>query len=450
MKKYNSYKKIKSAFFYEIPSLWKRYRIKDIVDRNTYYPVGDGDHGSIKPEMYQDEGIPYIRVQNLTWHGEIIYGGMAYISEELQLANKKSILLPGDILVAKTGATIGKLGLMPETIPQANTTSSVGKVTIDKKRFYSKYILYCFQTHNLHEQIWLKASQKSAQPGFNIDDLIVFEIVAPEKEEQIKIVKYLDYQTSIIDQLIQQKEKLIELLNEKRQAVANEVVTKGLDPKVKMKDSGIEWLGEVPNNWKVTKMKFIATITRGAILRPVDDPDYFDDNGEWTYLNISDATKCDKYLHEGKLRLSELGSQKSARVLPNNLILTASATIGKPFINKIPVCVHDGFIPITNIKCSIDYLYHYLRNPQLYVALGKVNTQKNIYLDEVKDMFITQPPLNEQNDIIAFLEKFEVKNNNLISQVGDQIAKLKEYRQSVISEAVTGKIDVRDWQPKKH
>lgn len=450
IKQYKKYKPINSVVFKEAPINWTKFRVKDTVDRSSYYPVGDGDHGAIKPEMYQEIGVPYIRVQNLTWHGELLTDGIVCISESVQLANKKSILYPGDILIAKTGATIGKLALMPEHIKEANTTSSVGKLTVDKKRFHPKYILYCFQSRALQDQIWLEASQKSAQPGFNIDDLIVFEFLAPDLEGQLKVVEFLDYQTAIIDELIKQKEKLIDLLKEKKQAVINEAVTKGLNPNAKMKYSGIEWLGEVPEHWEITKMKFIATITRGAILRPVDDPTYFDDNGVWTYLNISDATKCDKYLYEGKLRLSDLGSTKSARVYPENLILTASATIGKPFINKIPVCVHDGFIPITNIRCSIDYLYHYLRNPQLYVGLGKVNTQKNIYLDEVKDMFVTQPPTDEQKKIVSFLENFEKTNIELLHQLDRQIGKLKEYRQSIISEAVTGKIDVSDWQPNKN
>ena len=445
-RKYETYKPIRSSVYKEAPIDWNRYRIKDTVDKNTYYPVGDGDHGSIKPEMYQEVGIPYIRVQNLTWHGEVLIDGIVCIGEDVHYSNRKSILYPGDILIAKTGATVGKIGIVPDSIKEANTTSSVAKLTVQKNRFNPKFILYCFQSRALQDQIWLEASQKSAQPGFNIDDLIVFEFLAPDLNGQLKVVEYLDYQTTIIDQLILRKERLLELLKEKRQAVINEAVTKGLNPKAKMKDSGIEWLGEVPEHWDVTKMKFIATITRGAILRPVDEPAYFDDNGEWTYLNISDATKCDKYLYEGKLRLSDLGSTKSARVYPNNLILTASATIGKPFINKIPVCVHDGFIPITNVICNINYLYHYLRNPQIYIGLGKVNTQKNIYLDEVKDMFVTQPPNDEQAEIVSFLEQFEESNNELLQQFEMQIEKLKEYRQSLISEAVTGKIDVREWQ----
>ncbi len=174
-------------------------------------------------------------------------------------------------------------------------------------------------------------------------------------------------------------------------------------------------------------------------------PEYFDENGEWSYLNISDATKCDKYLYESKLRLSHLGSKKSARVYPNNLIITASATIGKAFINKIKVCVHDGFIPFCNIKVDINYLYHYVSNPYLYAAMGKSNTQKNIYLDEVKNMIVTVPPREDQEKIVEHIEKNQNEYSKLIDKAQQAIQLMQERRTALISAAVTGKIDVRDW-----
>ena len=291
---YKKYNITGSNFIKKVPSHWKKLKVKHLVDRDTYYPVGDGDHGSIKPSMYQDEGIPYIRVQNLSWDGTIDISNAVYISEEVQKFNKKSNLFPGDILIAKTGATIGKLGLITNEIKEANTTSSVGKLTVDIKNYNPKYILYCFQSKNFNDQIWLEASQKSAQPGFNIDDLTEFEIASPKLQEQTQIANYLNYKTGLIDAIIEKKEHLIKKLKLQRQAIINEAVTKGLNPNAKMKDSGIVWLGEIPEHWEVIKLKYLAKITRGAILRPVDDPNYFDENGEWSYLNISDATKCDK------------------------------------------------------------------------------------------------------------------------------------------------------------
>lgn len=205
----------------------------------------------------------------------------------------------------------------------------------------------------------------------------------------------------------------------------------------KYKNSGIEWIAEIPNDWAISKLKYISNITRGAILRPVDEPSYYDENGIWTYLNIADVTSCNKYLNFGELKLSKLGSSKSARVEKGNLILTASATIGKPIINNIDVCIHDGFIAFKKSKVNINYLFYFLKNRVLYDNMGKSNTQKNIYLDEVKDIFISIPGEIEQKQISDFLDKKTSEIDTLIADKEKIITLLKEKRQAIITEAVT-------------
>ena len=127
----------------KIPESWSKTRFKYIKDKKDHYPIGDGDHGSIKPEYYCDEGIPYIRVQNLTWGEKLDMEDIAYIPEHIHNCNKKSELKPGDILVAKTGATIGKTAIIPPSIKKANTTSSVGKITLSDTDVCPKYYFYC-------------------------------------------------------------------------------------------------------------------------------------------------------------------------------------------------------------------------------------------------------------------------------------------------------------------
>lgn len=420
MKGYEKYKISKFQWFDKIPEHWIEGKIKYLFEISRGRVISQLE---LKPEAK----FPVYSSQTKN------DGCLGYID---------TFDYEGEMLTWTTdGANAGSVF---QRKGQFNCTNVCGILTPTKElelRYYFYYVDFIAQFYKRPDTNGAKIMS---------NEMAEIHCFIPSIQEQTQIAAFLDYKTNLIDATIEKKKRLIELLKEKRQAVINEAVTKGLNPNAPMKDSGVEWLEEIPEHWEVTKMKFIATITRGAILRPVDEPTYFDDNGEWTYLNISDATKCDKYLYEGKLRLSDLGSNKSARVLPDNLILTASATIGKPFINKIPVCVHDGFIPITNIKSNIDYLYHYLRNPQLYVSLGKVNTQKNIYLDEVKDIFVTQPSKKEQFQIVSYLESFEEKNNKLLLQIENAIEKLQEYRQSLISEAVTGKIDVRDWKNAKN
>ncbi|OOW13192.1 restriction endonuclease subunit S [Acinetobacter sp. MF4640] len=419
----------------EIPSHWKATALK------RYARITDGSHHSPKIES---EGFPFVSVTDVGINN-INFVDAKKITENDYLRLVKEGCKPAvnDVLLTKDG-TIGRACLVTEDMPDFVILSSLGLITPNTK--ISSHFLYYYLVSGINVDQMNSVIHGSALKRMTINKINDLIFTFPDFYEQEKIANFLDHETAKIDSLIEKQQQLIQLLKEKRQAVISHAVTKGLNPNVPMKDSGVEWLGEVPEHWDIVQAKYIADITRGAILRPVDAPEYFDEEGEWAYLNISDATKCDKYLDESKLRLSQLGSTKSARVYPNNLIITASATIGKAFINRIKVCVHDGFIPFCNIKLDINYLYHYVSNPYLYAAMGKSNTQKNIYLDEVKNMMVTVPPRCEQVAIVKHIESSQFKYDGLMQSANSAIKLMQERRTALISAAVTGKIDVRNWQ----
>ena len=208
----------------EIPRDWDITRFKYIKDNNHPYAIGDGDHGTISPSMYQDEGIPYIRVQNLGWGTKLLLDDIVYISEEANKNNSKSILHPGDLVVAKTGATIGKTAIIPNDMKQANTTSSVGKVTVSPDNS-NKYYFYVLGSDVCFKQMWDKASQKSAQPGFNIIDLENFLIPYPIFQEQSRIASFLDSKCSEIDSIIESKQQQLATLEQYKKSLIYEYVT---------------------------------------------------------------------------------------------------------------------------------------------------------------------------------------------------------------------------------
>ena len=209
----------------KIPMDWKIIKLGKTVDSKIRYPIGDGDHGSINPSMYLESGIPYIRVQNLSDSKEIKWDNMVYISEETQKNNSKSILRENDILIAKTGATVGKTCIIPDSIKEANTTSSVGKITVDKQNFDYRYVYYSLRADFTQDLIKLIASQKTAQPGFNIVDMIEFPICQPSKEIQESIANYLDKKVSQIDDIISKQKILIEKLESYKKSLIYECVT---------------------------------------------------------------------------------------------------------------------------------------------------------------------------------------------------------------------------------
>jgi len=436
--KYQAYEEYKGAdlgWLNQIPNHWEIKRLKYLGDALiglTYSPddvVND-----------EGEGVLVLRSSNVQ-NKQLAFDDNVYVNKKVP---SKLVAQKGDILLCARNGSRALIGKNAQIDDYAAGMTFGAFMSIFRSP-YNDYLSKVFNSPLFESQSgsFLTATINQLTTG----NLKGFEIPLPPELERKKIANFLDHETAKIDTLIEKQQQLIKLLKEKRQAVISHAVTKGLNPNAPMRDSGVEWLGEVPEHWEVKQAKYIAEITRGAILRPVDAPEYFDEDGEWAYLNISDATKCDKYLYESKLRLSSLGSTKSARVYPNNVIITASATIGKAFINKIKVCVHDGFIPFCSLKIDRNYLYHYLSNPFLYAAMGKSNTQKNIYLDEVKNMDVTIPSNNEQLEIVKYIESSAATFNKLIQQAEIAIKLMQERRTALISAAVTGKIDVRNWQP---
>lgn len=441
IKQKNKYSGISSIG--NIPNNWELRKLKYITPSNSYYPIGDGDHGAIKPEMYQKEGVPYFRVQNLTWNGEVNYDGMVFISEKVHRSNPKSVLYPNDILIAKTGATIGKLCIIPKEIREANTTSSVGKITVDRENYSVRFVLYSMMSKCFQNQYELDAYEKSAQPGFNIDDLINYYIAIPSLQNQTKIANYLDTKTEQIKKFIDNKKTLITLLEEQRKTTIYNLVTKGLDLSVETKPSNIEWIGNIPKDWTVRRLKMLSRIIRGASPRPIDDPKYFDEDGEFSWVRISDVTASNLYLEKTEQKLSELGASLSVKQFPDDLFLSIAGSVGKPIITKIKCCIHDGFVSFSKISNELDkmFLFYILYSGEAYSGLGKEGTQLNLNIDTVGNIYTPLPPLLVQKKIVKKIEEDLSKIDRAIHTVQQEIELIEEYQKSLIYQAVTGKIE---------
>lgn len=209
----------------KIPATWRLVKITRLLDYTHPYPIGDGDHGLVKPADYQDTGIPYIRVQNLGWGTEITLDNIVYISETTNAKIVNSTLKPNDILFAKTGATIGKTGIIPENIPIANTTSHVGKITV-REKYNPKFILYVLSSQVGYNQFWESAAKKTTRPELSIDEIKAVKVVLPPtREEQDKIVAYLEKKIIEIDSMIAEKQEVIIDLEKYKRSLIYEAVT---------------------------------------------------------------------------------------------------------------------------------------------------------------------------------------------------------------------------------
>jgi len=276
-----------------------------------------------------------------------------------------------------------------------------------------------------------------------------YKVVLPPLQEQQTIANYLDTATAKIDTLIEKQTKLIELLKEKRQAVISTAVTRGLDNTVAMKDSGVGWLGEIPEHWVLSKFAYLSIVVRGGSPRPAGDPTLF--NGDYSpWVTVAEITKDIKaYITETETFLTKKGSEQCRVFSKGTLVLSNSgATLGVPKILNINANANDGVVGFENLspKVLTMYAYYYLFSltENLRDRMNQGSGQPNLNTDIVKALQIPLPSIEEQNKLVELIDNKTSKIDTLISKSTKAIDLLKEKRTALISSTVTGKIDVRE------
>jgi type I restriction enzyme S subunit len=317
-------------------------------------------------------------------------------------------------------------------------------LVMTSRKLDSKFLHYFTLTEEFIKQVD-SSTYGSKMPRASWDFIGLLNIPIPSYESE-KIAAFLDHETAKIDALIEKQQRLIELLKEKRQAVISHAVTKGLNPNVPMKDSGVEWLGEVPAHWEAKRIKNLSVVKRGASPRPIDEPKYFDDDGEYAWVRIADVSSSGMFLTSTTQRLSSLGSSLSVKLEPNQLFVSIAGTVGKPCLTTFKACIHDGFVYFPELLIDNKFLYYIFAAGEAYLGLGKMGTQLNLNTETVGGITIGVPPADEIMAIIKFIEQATAKYDGLISNAERLIELAQERRTALISAAVTGKIDVRDWQ----
>lgn len=268
----------------------------------------------------------------------------------------------------------------------------------------------------------------------------------PTNIEQTAIANFLDYKTAKIDRFIFKKKQLIKLLNEQKAGIINDAVTKGLNANAKMKPSGIEWLGDIPEAWEVRKLKYVAEILRGKFTpRPRNDPKFYD--GQFPFVQTGNVATSEKYIETYTQTLNEFGYEVSKEFPANSVVMTIAANIADVAILKFDACFPDsiiGFKPFNNI--NVEFLYYQLKNLRShFFKIAIKSTQYNLNVERVQSVYINLPTLSEQTAIVSHIEKETAIINKTIVTIEKEIALVQEYRTALIAEAVTGKIDVRDF-----
>ncbi|EGK12375.1 type I restriction-modification system specificity determinant [Desmospora sp. 8437] len=444
-RKYGSYKESNIAWIGKVPVHWDVLPMKRL-DKNNMEMAQTGPFGShLHASDYMDSdlknGVPLILIKHVN-DFKIIDHNMPRVSkskaEELSVYKLKK----NDIVFSRVG-TMGRVAPVTKKEEGWLISGQMLRLRIKSKDIDNQFLLYLLSSDISTKYLQL-VSVGSTRDSINTDILRNMVIVRPSLPEQQAIANFLDRETGKLDRLVEKKQRLIELLREKRQALITQAVTKGLNPNVPMKDSGIEWLGEVPEHWKVLKIKWLSKVKRGASPRPIEDPIYFDNNGEYAWVRIADVTSSNMYLKKTSQTLSELGASLSVKLPPGKLFLSIAGSVGKPCISGIKCCIHDGFVYFPDLQENEKFFYYVFASGAPYGGLGKLGTQLNLNTDIVGDIYTGVPEIKEQLEIVKYLDNQTSKIDTLISKLQTQITKIKEYRQALISAAVTGKIDVQE------
>lgn len=285
-------------------------------------------------------------------------------------------------------------------------------------------------------------STSTALPSMTQTDLGNNPVAFPPIVEQQAIALYLDKKCEEIDRAIDSQKKKIELLNELKQTIITNAVTKGLNPDAPMKDSGAEWIGKIPKHWDMVKIKFNFNIYAGATPK-TEVQNYWD--GDIVWITPADYKTKDKYISCGQRHISKDGYNScNTQIVPKgSLIFSKRAPIGTVALADTELCTNQGCLSCVPRKCSSLY-YYYVTSvyTEIFDLLGSGATFKEISANDFANIKLPSPTYEEQLAIVSSIEKEVSKIDKQISITNQHIELLNELKQSIITEAVTGKIKV--------
>ena len=420
VRKYDTYKDSGIEWIGKIPSnknlLQNKYFLKYIKGKN--------------PEQLNSEckGVPYVGASEL----DNLSGTVEYenYTEQLELPQCTN----SNVLVLWDGARAGLIGKNH----CGAISSTIIKLEPNLDKINENYLFYYLKGF---EKFLYDRVNGTTIPHMNRDYIEEIKWIDFTIDEQQQIADYLDKKCGEIDRVVETEKSVIEKLKEYKQSIITVTVTKGLDKTVPLKDSGIEWIGKIPQHWDVLSLARIANIVRGASPRPAGDPMYFCGNF-CPWITVAEVTKDDsKYIFETEEYLTELGVQHSKLIDENTFLLSNSgATLGVPKITKIKGCINDGSLAFLDISCNMDYLYYVLKSrTNEFRKQMQGYGQPNLNTTIVKAFKICLPSTNDQIQIAEYLDK---KCSEIDKAIGDKqqvIEKFTEYKKSLIYECVTGK-----------
>ena len=442
--RYPEYKESGVEWLGEVPSHWNLFHLKRDLTFLTSGSRGWADH-------YSSDGALFIRIGNLTRD-----------SIKLDLADVQRVAVPdgtegertkvqaGDLLFSIT-AFLGSVAVAPPGLEPSYVSQHVALARLRQNLFNPFWVGYVALSHIGKTYLGMQG-YGGTKIQLSLNDVAEIPIPTPPYDDQSAIAAFLDWETAKIDALVAEQEKLIDLLKEKRQAVISHAVTKGLDPNVPMKDSGVEWLGKVPEHWHVCPLKYLVSFSSGGTPSK-DNLNYWEGDIPWASAKDLKTEKLnDTVDHITQLAVdtgvATLLPATSILVVVRGMILARTFPVTQ---TTVPMAINQdlkGIWPTDGL--TPDFLAWLLRGSadESLLRLDEAgHGTKALRMDAWTSMRLPVPPKGEQVEIVKVLDAETAKLDNLVSEATKAIDLLKERRTALISAAVTGKIDVRAFHP---
>ncbi len=436
LKPYPAYKDSGVEWLGEIPAHWKAAKM---------WQVGRAMSGGTparEERTYWDGDIPWVSPKDMK--RRLIDSSQDTVTERAIEETGIKLIAPPVVLIVVRGM------ILAHSFPVAITTVPV-TINQDMKALTFRvgilplFMVWLFEGVGKPLLATIVEEAAHGTRAIRMDQWRSVTVPVPAEVEQRGIIAFLDRKTARIDALVAKKERLIELLQEKRTALVTRAVTRGLDPNVPMKDSGVGWLEDVPAHWEVKKTTWLFSIGSGTTPRS-EDPAYY--GGETPWITTSELRESVVVASEKNVTKYALRDHSSLKVHPAGSVAVAmyGATIGRLGILGVPATVNQAccvFSRPNAIETQFWFYWLQMRRPYL-ISLGYGGGQPNLSQDLLRSVRVPTPPVTEQRIIAAFLDREAVRIDALIAKVGEAIDRLRELRTALISAAVTGKIDVRE------
>jgi type I restriction enzyme S subunit len=396
-----------------IPEDWEVKKLGELAEFIT-----SGSRGWA--QFYSESGALFIRSQNVR-DGRLDFSDFQYVAPPEGAEGNRTKISLNDVLITITGNSVGNVAVVETALDEAYISQHVGLVRLKIPSMGAYICRYLSPNSPGNAQIAGSQSGQS-KPGLNLQNLRDFRIALhPNLSEQRAIAGAL----SEVDALLGAQEALLAKKRDLKQAAMQQLLT------------GQKRLPSFTGEWQVKRLGEVAKIQRGASPRPIDSPIWFDDSSTIGWVRISDVTRSGMFLLETTQRLSPIGVKHSRPVTRGSLIMSICATVGRPIITQIDVCIHDGFVVFENLQVDQRFLYYVLKwvEPE-WSKHGQTGSQMNLNTGLINGTLISLPPLPEQTAIAAVLSDMDAE----IAALEAQRDKTRTLKQGMMQELLTGRI----------